>query len=357
MTRKAMTDMNTRTLEATIASINPCPASGHAVSMAPDAADEVLWRLEHAPTAASTLSRPRTDVTRPWRRRAGFATVLTAGFGALVLVVVGLPSHGGRATAAATPPLIRFSGTAKSAAQVLRAAAASAKQQSAPTSEPYTYLKSAGWGLLTTQGAPNTSGFEPTATEMWWNPAGAARVITWKGPAAPAGTVPPPVDTSAAGDIQDFGTGQYEGLFDFNALSNDPDTLRTELLAMRPTTDVDPTPANAYLWTQGTKALMQTPPPAIRAALLEVLADVPGATALGDGRDYAGTQGTGVALDSDSSGLPIRYEVIVDPTTGEYIASDEVLQSPGSLNVAVPSVIAYDETLAEGHVAELGQQR
>jgi hypothetical protein len=349
--------MNTRTLEATIASINPCPESGHAVSMAPAAAEEILWRLEHAPTVASTVNPPRTDGARLWRRRAGFASVLTAGFGAVVLVVVGLPSNGGHAAAAATPPLIRFSGTAKSAAQVLRAAAANAKQQSAPTSEPYTYRKSAGWGLITTQGDPNTSGFKPAATEMWWNSAGAARVITWTGPAASAGTVPPPVDTSAGGDVQDFGTGQYEGLFDFNALSNDPGTLRTELLATRPTTDVDPIPANAYLWTQGTQALMQNPPPAIRAALLEVLADIPGATALGNGRDYAGTPGTGVALDSDYSGLSIRYEVIVDPTTGEFIASDEVLQSPGSLNVAVPSIIAYDETLAQGHVAQLGQQR
>jgi hypothetical protein len=79
-----------------------------------------------------------------------------------------------------------------------------------------------------------------------------------------------------------------------------------------------------------------------RAAVLEVLAAAPDVQLLGTTRDRQGRTGTAVAVDSDTSGLPMRHLLVFDPKTGDLLAGETQLTTdPGRLGVPAPSVISY----------------
>jgi hypothetical protein len=341
---------------AVLVTLNPYPTTVASPDFPEDRAETVRLMAE---AVAAKVGPVREHVKRPVvtsRRVIGRSLVAAAVVLLIVAAFVGSPLRGRTVSASATPPLLQFSGTSQSAAKVLHDAAVNASRQPDPSDGRYIYTEAEGWGLLTSQreGGDSSSGFVPTVDETWWAADGSGRVVTYTGEPSPAGTVPPEVDTSGAGDVQDFGAGQLPDRFDFTQLSAAPDTLRQQLLASRPTDDVDGIPANAYVWSQATQALEQDPPPAIRAALLEVLAAIPEAQALGTATAYDQQSGVGVALESDWSGLPTRYELLLDPDAGSLLATDQVLtQTAGHLNVAVPSVIAYDEILKAGHTSSL----
>lgn len=79
-----------------------------------------------------------------------------------------------------------------------------------------------------------------------------------------------------------------------------------------------------------------------RAALLEVLAAAPDVEVVGEGTDRAGRPGVALATESDRTGLPTRYLLVLDPASGAVLASEQQLTTdPGALDVPVPSTIAY----------------
>jgi hypothetical protein len=79
-----------------------------------------------------------------------------------------------------------------------------------------------------------------------------------------------------------------------------------------------------------------------RAALLEVLAAAPDVDVVGEGVDRAGRPGVALATESDRTGLPTRYLLVLDPATGAVLASEQQLTTDaGALDVPVPSTIAY----------------
>jgi hypothetical protein len=76
--------------------------------------------------------------------------------------------------------------------------------------------------------------------------------------------------------------------------------------------------------------------------MLRYLSTVPGLTVLGQVTDRAGRSGVGFAVESDYSGLPTRYTVIIDPDDGRLLDCEETLTTTaGNLNVPIPSVISY----------------
>jgi hypothetical protein len=82
--------------------------------------------------------------------------------------------------------------------------------------------------------------------------------------------------------------------------------------------------------------------PAVRSAILRLLAQLRILRYDGTVADRAGRAGQAFSLDSDYSGLPTRYTVIFSADTGELIADEQVLTSTaGKLNVAIPAVIGY----------------
>ncbi len=81
--------------------------------------------------------------------------------------------------------------------------------------------------------------------------------------------------------------------------------------------------------------------PAVRAAAFQVLADVPGIRMKPGVRDPEGQTGTAVWQDSDI-GYGLHYETtynIIDPQTGNIIASDTVAQTP--VAGAAPGTVLY----------------
>ncbi|MFF1873486.1 hypothetical protein [Kitasatospora herbaricolor] len=86
--------------------------------------------------------------------------------------------------------------------------------------------------------------------------------------------------------------------------------------------------------------------PGQRAAVLRLLAALPGMAVSGEVVDRAGRPGVAFSADSAAGGLPTRYTFIVDPVSGQLLGQEETLtESAGKLNVPVPSVIGYDAYL------------
>ncbi|WP_405091667.1 hypothetical protein OG767_00325 [Micromonospora sp. NBC_01392] len=78
------------------------------------------------------------------------------------------------------------------------------------------------------------------------------------------------------------------------------------------------------------------------AAVLRLLADLPGITVTGIVTDRTGRAGEAFSITSRAHGLPAQYTVIVDPRSGALWGYEEVLTTTaGKLNVTIPAVISY----------------
>jgi hypothetical protein len=118
-------------------------------------------------------------------------------------------------------------------------------------------------------------------------------------------------------------------MLEFTRLPDDPVALRSELLGSWPaflarTTRAGGKPVmtrDEWLWSVGTGILEEAPiSPAVRAALYRMLADVPGARVLGDGR-------TVTVARAFQNGF-IDSHVVIDRATGELSAIRSVLLKP-----------------------------
>lgn len=148
-------------------------------------------------------------------------------------------------------------------------------------------------------------------------------------------------DLPAAGETESdevFPADQVPRLFP-EQLATDAAGLREQLEAAHPIDAL----GTAELFVALTDlAREQTPVPQTRAALLGLLAEPPDVRGLGAMTDRDGRVGQAFAVDSDLSGLPTRYVLIVDPGSGRLLASEQVLTSrAGRLAVDVPAVISY----------------
>jgi len=92
--------------------------------------------------------------------------------------------------------------------------------------------------------------------------------------------------------------------------------------------------------------------PAERAAVIRLLAQVPGLTYAGATADRAGRRGEAFSVVLDGSGLPTRYTLVIERTAGQFLAHEqELIATAGRLNVAIPAVIRYDTYLVADHAA------
>ena len=71
--------------------------------------------------------------------------------------------------------------------------------------------------------------------------------------------------------------------------------------------------------------------PALRSALYEAAALLPGTEALGTIADHAGQQGQGIGLTQDG----VRSELIVDPTSGQLLGTEDVAVDPSAASEAL----------------------
>lgn len=334
-----------------------------------DPARDVVSGNQFAQAAADLITSVPLPHATDQRRISGTSSrrhLLSAGVAvaaAAAVAIAGLAVLRGRAEPAspgqeATPALLAFQtgGPMTSAREALLKAAASAgRQPDNIGTGKYLYVETQGWYLNTrVSGKVVRSAVIPVRRRQWIAADGSGRIDS-----APL----PPYFPSARdreawladgqpspqASTDNFGPGGLGLMWPPDSLSADQATLTKQLEQGHP---VDLGPAETLVAVSDLYN-EQPVPPAIRAALLRIVANLPGLSYDGMTTDRAGRKGIGVSLVS-ALGLPTRYIMIFDPVTGQLLDSEQVLTtSAGQLNVPIPAVISYTVYLRSDRTSHL----
>jgi len=126
---------------------------------------------------------------------------------------------------------------------------------------------------------------------------------------------------------------------DVSSLPTDPNALRQVIQTggsgIPPSVAANIADPSTPAGTFGTAAeILETPAtgisPALRSALFQVMASVSGVQLLGQATDRVGRSGTEIA--SPISGYGLRYEIIIDRSTGQVLQTQDVLVDPSLLS-------------------------
>jgi hypothetical protein len=304
------------------------PAFGLDVSREPDALGAAC--ISDAPAPAPAVPRPRRS------RRPVLALTATAVAAAVIaagVVALTRPSHGSRPAATSyqdTPALLGYdrpAGPDASARQVLLRIAARVARQHVPIgSGRYQYVRTRGWYLDTVVSRHGpASTVIPTIRSQWIADNGSGRID--QDSPGPGGTF-----------TQRFGPHGLSFSWRPGSLSDNPAVLRRQLEAGHP---VRLGPAEVLTAVEDLYDEQAVSSP-LRAALLRIIASLPGLRYDGPAVDRAGRRGIAVSLTSRLPGLPTRYVLVIDPRHGEILGADQVLtQRAGALHVPIPSVVSY----------------
>ncbi|MEU2661404.1 CU044_5270 family protein [Micromonospora sp. NPDC007220] len=249
---------------------------------------------------------------------------------------------------AATPAILSYGppASAEPASARLRRLAASAAAQPAPQRPAGTveHLESANWFLNSSiSGGRTTSAVVPQQWRSWRTDNDAGRMVKRD--------LPPTFRTAAdrrewqrrGGRVDSVQEVRDSAAGDFYTPFQGP--VPTEAGALRQWLTAGASAPEApvqYLEDVAELAGVRLLNPAQRAAVLMLLADLPGITAAGTVTDRAGRHGEAFSIVSDAHGLPAQYTVIVDPGTGALLGYEEMLTTTaGKLNVVIPAVISY----------------
>ncbi|MDQ4004949.1 MAG: CU044_5270 family protein [Actinomycetota bacterium] len=298
-------------------------------------------------------------IRRPLTRRARPALLPVAAAGLALALMVGsvvLPDGRGGASA--------------SAAEVLLAAAKTARAQSAdPSVGEYRYTRSKLATLATEgEGAGSYTVAWPLVREMWVAPDGSGRIrerndepvflrpedrAAWK-----ASGSPQLWHTGVAMDDA-FGPGQlpYE---DDSGFSTDPDELFEQIERRAVESSSAPVPEGApvtqEMFVIVADLLRETvTPPELRAALYEVAARIPDVELVGDVTDPVGRPGVAVAMTWEQDA--IREELIFDPVTSELLAVRQVIVRPVKWIDADPGTAVHWATYLESGTTDSTRDR
>lgn len=302
--------------------------------------------LQRILTSAPHPSRPRQVVTRRRLLVAGGLAAVTAA----AAVSVGVIEFGQRPAAAyaATPPALDYRPPTNPqlAAERLRQLAGIAAAAPAPARPSGTveHLRSANWFLNSAISRGNTTSVvSPEEWESWRTDDDGGRLVKRS---------LPPIFQSGADrqawlrlggrveprqDVTDYPPGRFREGWE------GPVPRETTALGRWLAGDGGEREAPVqYLEDIAELAGLRLLGPAERAAVLRLLAELPGMTVAGTVVDRSGRTGEAFAIESDFHGLPTRYIIIIDPSTGGLLGYEEMLTTTaGKLNVRIPAVISY----------------
>jgi hypothetical protein len=296
-------------------------------------------------TAADTAGSAGSPSRLVVRRRTLLATTVPA---AVVLVVagIGLLGSNGPATPAyaETPPLLKVTpapGTADPAGELESLADRVQALPDMPNGHgDVAEVHTKQWALYSRIGDKQVTSDVVVENRTTWRRPDGSGLVRSSYTAASVGVPPPTSDTlePAPAAVRS------------RELSSDPVVLATQLAKGHPASNG---PAERIVAIRD--AVLDAPlGPTVRAALLRYLAATPGLTFDGSVVDRAGRHGLAFSVESDYSGLPTRYTVIVDPHTGALLGEEEELTSrAGKLNVKVPCVIAYTTFLGAKYLDDV----
>lgn len=314
--------------------------------------DLLIERILRSPQAAQATA-PR----RP--RRAGPYVALGAITAIVALIfavpLMGLPGRPASVAQAATPHMLAYqpvSGTASDALRQIAHRVRSLPDGVAGAQGRYQYVRTQSWSLFTrVDGRQVRSAVIPEVREIWraHDGSGRLRIVagaaefptlesrrTWEAEGRPR---PPSQDRSyTAGGL----AASY------------PEILPEEVTDLQAQMSVGHPASNGPAETFVAIADLyrdQTPRAQTRAALLDLLASVPGLELQGRTTDRAGRPALAVSVTSTMTGLPTRYTLLVDEKGGRVLGEEQVLTTrSGRLDVPVPSVISYTLFLRAGRV-------
>jgi hypothetical protein len=297
---------------------------------------KVMQRIEEGDPARAPRRRAPTA-----RRRA-----IPAGLAAAVALAVALPAllpgggPGGAGSAEAARVLRRFA-----------VVAADQPSQPPPVIGQYVYSETTDEQTLLYvpgRGLANFSFTESWSREAWIGPDGSGRIVSalrdvrfpsaedraaWIAAGSPElGGEETPINES-------FGPGELHFL-DLSTLTTDPQEL---LAVIEEREIVGGPPGDWETFAIVGDLLRETyAPPALRAALYEIVANFPEVEYLGPVEDAVGRSGLAVASTHDG----IRREMIFDPETAQLLGENDVLVDPDELTVGVgpetyPGTIVY----------------
>lgn len=196
------------------------------------------------------------------------------------------------------------------------------------------------------------SRMQPVTREIWIGVDGSGRLLE----TTDSGSWPTPADEAAwkAAGSPDLGEGETsdetfipgpQGLYflDLSGLPTDPDELRDVIEARE---IVGGPPGDAETFTIIGDLLRETyGSPALRAALYEVAASLPGVQLIGNAADASGRPGIAVAYSKGEA----RIELVFDPQTAELLGETTVATN-GDSGVPVGSVVSSVAYLSSGVV-------
>lgn len=324
------------------------PAVGGA-SLDDDVTAAILSRiLDEGEDHAGHAGRDISILHRPITRRVALGAVAAVAVTGSIGYVNGV-GGGAQAANAATPPLLTATPSQSiPAAEILQTIAARARKQ--PVEQPpagYRHFVEQSWALSTRiHNRQVTSAVIPQHRELWIAPDGSSRQVSRN--------LPPTFQTDkqkraweragkpgASADSVTTTAAKYSLMWSQNAPS-DPVALQKWLTIGHP---ADNGPAETMVAATDL-VKEQVLNSGQRAALAQVLAQLPGLTSSGTVLDRAGRLGQLVSIVSDYGGLPTRYELVIDSIDGRILSSDQVLIStPGKLGVTIPAVISYETYL------------
>jgi hypothetical protein len=329
-----------------LGSLDPAP-----LAVMPDAAgqDADLRRiLASSPTAESTARHMPPMQSRRPPRRAWVAAGVVAAAVIAVGLLIGLPTSSSSRAYAATPPGLHYQQLASKqpAGVQLRAIAARTATATPAVTGKYQHLIVTSWSLTTRiDGRQITSAVIPVTTESFEATDRSGRLVRhYEAPTftsaadrrrwLKAGSPGSGLDNT----VVTYGAGQFPQMF-ASAAPADPAAMSSYLQVGHPAQN-----GPAEILIAATDLVKtQVLAPSQRAALLQVLASVPGLSSDGVVVDRSGRTGQAYSVVSNFSGLPTRYTVIVDPTSGQLLGLEQTLTArAGALNVPVPSVVEYE---------------
>jgi len=316
-----------------VAAVNPVPAAPAAPALDRRARADLARILATDPAEVPIAVRAAPTGREPARRLrrrlvlvAAATAAVTAGGLAYATVDLGL-AHPSATAYGATPPPLTYRPVEGDAAGVLERLAARVGRLPDTTGDGrYAFVETRGWNLWTEVGNGQvTSVVVPGTTKSWTAADGSGRAVSrWVEPGHPPQytdeTLPP-------GPL----------MWPLRSLSADDATLARQLAEGHP---AENGPYERLIAVDDAYGQMPLPP-GVRAAVLRYLARTPGLALAGRVTDRAGREAIAVAVD-DTSGLPTRHTLLIDPADGRLLGREEMLTtSAGKLNVPIPSVIGY----------------
>jgi hypothetical protein len=281
-----------------------------------------LWR---------TLEDHGPPVPRRWSGRRARLAVASGAVAAAVAVTLALPAllPGGAASAEAARVLRRLAGVA-----------ADQPPQPPPAPGQYVYTRSRGFQTylyVTGRGLSNIAFRQWATREVWIGPDGSGRLLESRGDpeflsaqdrAAWVAAGRPVLDPTGRTTDDAFGPGGLHFL-DLSGLPTDPQ----ELLAVIEEREIVGGPEGDWETFVIVGDLLRETyaPPALRAALYEVAANLPGVEYVGVVQDDLGRRGVAVA----STHGGVRHELIFDPETARLLGERQVMVDPGETGLEV----------------------